>query len=314
MKKRELLPAIQSEPILGKSKIFIRRAVARKESGDLDEYQLWASLALELLGKAALSAIHPSLIVDPTHSPSLFAASGITLSTDIKTIAAHTLFERLRHLTSGFDENVKGFCNAIAQRRNVELHSGEAPFRAMRLEVWEAQFWHAAQLILDTMSASLEEWLGADQAKAPKELLRHAQEARRGAVMIRIQRARERFSERKKADRERALADASGKEAYHYRGLFRLLADKEWETACPACGGKAFLAGVQVFEEVVDTTTDEEGAWESVETHYQAEEFHCPVCDLLLEGTDDIATAELPRDFSEVETREREYEPDYGNC
>jgi len=31
----------------------------RTVSGDLDEYQLWASLALELLGKAALARIHP---------------------------------------------------------------------------------------------------------------------------------------------------------------------------------------------------------------------------------------------------------------
>ena len=48
-----------------------------KNTKDIDEYQLWASLALELLGKAALARIHPSLIADPNHQISLFAASGV---------------------------------------------------------------------------------------------------------------------------------------------------------------------------------------------------------------------------------------------
>ena len=42
-------------------------AFRSKKGGDVDEYQLWSSLALELLGKAALASIHPSLVADPTH-------------------------------------------------------------------------------------------------------------------------------------------------------------------------------------------------------------------------------------------------------
>ena len=93
MTDRQIPTAITQEGLLGKSRVYIRRAFRAKGGGDLDEYQLWASLALELLGKAALAKIHPSLVVDPTHFKSLFAASGIIVSTDVKTINAATLYK-----------------------------------------------------------------------------------------------------------------------------------------------------------------------------------------------------------------------------
>jgi len=37
-------------------------------------------------------------VVDPTHWQSMFVAAGINVTTDVKTITAKTLFERLAHL------------------------------------------------------------------------------------------------------------------------------------------------------------------------------------------------------------------------
>lgn len=314
MKPSEIMPAISSEPIFSKSRFYIQRALHRKEQQDFDEYQLWASLALELLGKAALAKIHPSLIVDPTHFQSLFAASGLNLSTDIKTIAAHTLFERLRHIAPKFEEPVKSFCNGIAQRRNAELHSGETPFKTMKLEAWEARYWHAAQVILSMMESTLENWLGAANAKAPTQLLEHAAQARAAAVGIRVQQAKEQFAALSKKVREEALAGAESKNHYDYRNLFRLVADEEWEAQCPACGGKAYLAGMLTSEEIVDSTYDADGAWEYVARYFTAEEFHCPVCDLQMEGSDEIEAAGLSTEHETEEQREQQFEPEYGNC
>jgi hypothetical protein len=308
------LPAISSEPIFSKSRFYIQRALNRKEEKDFDEYQLWASLALELLGKAALAKIHPSLIVDPTHFQSLFAASGLNVSTDIKTIAAHTLFERLRHLAPKFEEQVKTFCNGIAQRRNAELHSGETPFKTMKLEAWEARYWHAAQVILNMMDSSLENWLGASNARAPTQLLEHAAQARVAAVEVRVQQAKEQFAGLSRKVREEALATAESKNHYDYRNLFRLVADEEWEARCPACEGKAFLAGMMTSEEIVDSSVDEDGALESVARYFAAEEFHCPVCDLQMQGSDEIEAAGVSTEHETEEQREQEFEPEYGNC
>ncbi|MER8929783.1 hypothetical protein NKI34_29505 [Mesorhizobium sp. M0700] len=130
--------AINGDALHAKSKVYIGRALGRKGADDLDEYQLWASLALELLGKAALARKHQSLVVDPTHWQSMFVAAGINVTTDVKTITAKTLFERLAHLVPRFDKTVQKFCQDIAERRNAELHSADLPFRTMRLDAWEA--------------------------------------------------------------------------------------------------------------------------------------------------------------------------------
>lgn len=311
--EEEIPIALQPGSLIAKSKVYIGRALARKSGGDLDEYQLWASLALELLGKSVLSSKHPCLIVDPNHYQSLFASAGIVISTDVKTIAAHTLFERLRHLSPKFDDRAKTFAVGIAQRRNAELHSGDVPFRTMKLDAWEAQYWHGCSILLAISGSNLDEWLGADNAKAPNEVVEHAIRARKDAARVRLKNSAEDFNALKKSERETALFDASRKSAFHYSDLFTFLADAEWPVACPSCTGKAYLAGLQTGEEIKLDGDGESEAWETVEKTYSPEEFHCPVCGLQLQGFDELEIADLESEHIEEEEREMDYEPDYGN-
>jgi hypothetical protein len=301
MKSPSLLAALGWEAIFAKSKMYIQRALRCKGRRDLDEYQLWASLALELLRKTSLARVHPSLIVNPLDHVSILAASGFNLGTDIKTITAHTLYERLRHVTKGFDESVKKFCDDISQRRNAELHSGDIPFKAMKLEAWESQYWHAAQLILDFMESSLEKWLGADQARAPKKLLAHASQALIDAVLVRVERAKVQFLKRKKKEREEAIALSMNKESYRYPGRLWQCGDEgEWGTKCPACGGKAVVTGssgeLSVWHYDEDGYRVEGGF---VTKEYVAEKFKCPVCDLHLTSQAEIEAAGLHCDHDE---------------
>ncbi|WP_219340569.1 hypothetical protein, partial [Escherichia fergusonii] len=112
----------------------------------------------------------------------MFVAAGINVTTDVKTITAKTLFERLAHLVPRFDKTIQKFCEGIAERRNAELHSADLPFRAMRLDAWEARYWHACDTVLQEMGSSLEHWLGATDAKAPRRLLDEAANAIDAAV------------------------------------------------------------------------------------------------------------------------------------
>jgi hypothetical protein len=305
--------AITKEGLLGKSRVYVQRAFRAKQANDFDEYQLWLSLALELLGKAALADIHSSLVVDPTSSASLFAASGVIITSDIKTITAATLYERLGHLSKYFDKSVKEFCNAISLRRNAELHSGELPFQ-MRVDGWEGRFWHAAQVILDLLRSDLEKWLGADRAKAPTQIVAEAAEALQEAAKLRVSQARVHFLERPKKQREGALLLSKTKHAFHYQKMFSFTAEHDWEVNCPACTGRAFFTGDSYEEEVLDSSPGEDGWEEAVEKTYGAEEFRCPTCDLHLDSRGEIEAVGLDPDYTKVETREREYEPEYGNC
>lgn len=314
MTGRVVPTSISREGLLGKSRVYVQRAFRAKQAGDLDEYQLWLSLALELVGKAALANIHPSLVVDPNHYESLFAASGVIVSSDIKTIGAGTLYKRLGHLSKYFDKSVKDFCDAISLRRNAELHSGELPFHQMKLEAWEGRFWHAAQIILTMLKSTLEEWLGTDRAKAPKQLVTETAEALKEAAKLRVAQAIEHFLARPKKDRDEALKLSHTKHPYHFPKLFSLVSDHEWEVTCPACTGQGFFAGISFGEEVLDTVPGHEGWEEEVEKSYGAEEFRCPTCDLHLDSREEIEAVGLLPDHFEIETREREFEPEYGNC
>lgn len=50
MTARQVVAALSPEALLGKSKTYIACALAAKDAKHLSEYQLWASLALELCG------------------------------------------------------------------------------------------------------------------------------------------------------------------------------------------------------------------------------------------------------------------------
>jgi hypothetical protein len=312
-KEPAVTTALSSDALMGKSQAYIGRALAAKAAGSKGEYQLWASLALELVGKAALARIHPCLVADPQSKVSLFAAAGMSISPDIKTITAITLFDRLTHVSKRFDEKTKKFCTNMSEKRNAELHSGEAAFEGAVASSWEGRYWHTAEIILEACGSSIETWLGADKAKAPKELLAEYMHAIEQAAKIRVETAAEAFNARQKKDREEALARAAAIDIWTMRRSFSLEADNVWETECPACKSRSFLAGVKYDEEVSEDDNEQDPFEELVDVSYVAEEFLCPSCNLHLDNRDAIEAAGLNVDHIETETRQREYEPDYGN-
>lgn len=309
----EVAPALSPEALLGKSKIYIARALAAKGRKAMGEYQLWASLALELLGKSALADIHPCLVADPQSYVSLFAAAGMHIGTDLKTITAKTLFERLSHTSTRFDKKTQEFCEGMSLKRNAELHSGEAPFEATVLASWEGRYWHTAEIILEIKGETIEEWLGSNQAKAPKELVAEYTHAVSEAAKIRVETAAEAFGKLPKKNRTEAHAQASRLSTWDVHKNFKLFSDSIWEAKCPACGSKAFLAGVKYGEEVSEEQDDEFPGEETVDVQLVAEEFRCPSCKLHLDSRDEIEAADLEVEHTETETRQREYESDYGN-
>lgn len=308
----QLTPALSPEALWGKSKKYIARALAAKGRNEMGEYQLWASLALELLGKASLATIHPCLIADPQSYVSMFAAAGRNVGTDIKTIIAKTVFERLTHISARFDKKTQEFCTNLSLRRNAELHSGEAPFEGADASSWEGRFWHTAEIILQSMNETIESWLGADQSVAPKELKDEYVHAISEAAKIRVETAGEAFKELPKKEREAAHALAGRMSMWDARKSFKFSGATIWEDKCPACDSRAFIAGYPLYEEESDEFDPETGE-ETVNITLAAEEFDCPSCRLHLTSRDEIEAVHLDIEHTVSETRQREYEEDYGN-
>ena len=316
MNNSKIATALSHEALYGKSKVYITRGLNAKSRADHGEYQLWASLALELLGKSALAAIHPSLVADPQSYISLFAAAGINIDTDIKTIIAKTVFERLTHVSAQgkkrFDTNTAKFCQDMALKRNAELHSGEVPFDAMPLSSWEGRYWYTAEIILELNSQTLERWLGANAARASRMVLDEYVNAITEAAKIRIETAGLNFKTLPKAKQKEVLDCAETIQEWEISRIFKHSLDDAWPVRCPVCNSKAFMAGTKIAEEVCreqDYLSDQE----LVDVTYSGEVFMCPTCGLELKSTAEIEVAGLCTEHAEVVEREREYEPDYGN-
>lgn len=244
----------------------------------------------------------------------MFAAAGLNIGTDLKTITAKTLFERLSHISTRFDKKTQEYCMNMSLRRNAELHSGEVPFEGVVPSSWEGRFWHTAHIVLEAKGLTIEQWLGASDAKAPKDLLENYAHALAEATKVRIETAGEEFGKRPKKEREEALERASAITTWQMRKAFNLIThDGIWEEKCPACGSRSFIAGVKYAEEVSDEYDRDFPEEETVEIYLVAEEFLCPSCALHLESREEIEAADLQVEHTEVDVRRREYEPDYGN-
>jgi hypothetical protein len=308
-------PALQSEALYAKSQAYIAKGIRSKSSNELDEYQLWASLAIELLAKSSLSTIHPTLIADPTHYQSLFAACGYQISPDIKTITAKTLFQRLGHVSKKFDHRVQNFCEQLSLRRNAEIHSGESPFLGVKAEVWESKYWHAAEVILEIQSRGLEDWLGVSFYETPQKILSETKLAINMAVQTRIAHLQQDFNSahRNKDEKIKFIKERQCAHPYDYWRDFDIHLDGFELQACPACSANGVIAGSLWSEEVSDELDENDPFIEFVDKTYATEEFLCKVCGLRLSGAKEIEAAGVLEEFYEREVREREFEPDYGN-
>jgi len=321
LSKKRKLPAppkaITHEALLAKSKVHARKSIEAKALNNETECQIWAATALELLAKAQLAGIHPSLVVEAEKNNlnTLLEASGINTGTLVKTIGAAEAYARLKHTVSNFSTPVFAECKKLADRRNAELHSGDAACAAIPYEAWEGDFWNAADLILDSMDMDLKEWLGAD-ANAPKQLLKAHRQAQASGAKQRVKHHAQLFKDSEhgklKGDKLALFIGQTLKldpeiKAFHY------LFSGYWHQPCPSCKTWGWAGGDEEWEELAEDQSSAEPGYQIVEHSYSPSEFHCPTCGLSLVGDAAVNAAGITESHVIESEVEIQYEPDYGN-
>lgn len=310
--------AVSFMGLLDKSRHLAKRGLAAKAEGEETEYQLWAAGALELLAKAQLAGIHPSLVAESENPNSLLEACGISTETPLKTVTATVAYARLKHTVTGFTTVVHAECRKLADRRNAELHSGEAACASVPMAAWEGDFWNAAEIILESMDMDLAQWLGAD-SKSPAHVLEGYRSAKREAAARRIKQHRAAFGETKEGR-------LTGKKKDEYLATLpvlwstrqfgdemRYVYTRYWLHDCPACGCPAAVGGDLYSHEVADDQSDAEPGEEMVDREFFSEELYCPSCKLSLVGAEALAAGEVDELFTETVAEEISYEREYGN-
>lgn len=298
--------ALTYEGLWNKAKALIDRAISRRNESAFDEFQLWASISLEILGKAALAKIHPVLVVNPEKFEFLLAACGHTHSNNYRTILAKTLFERCKTVVKHFDQVAEGFCLELANRRNADLHSGEVPFEGIAIDVWQPKYWQVTKLLLDAQGKKLEDYVGAEEAKAAEAIISDASVALAKAIEGRIRKHELIF--------QKAYPEEQRQQVLEHAQITinaRLNYD-ETDAPCPACNSPGILNGEYLTQEIKGPTDDE--PWiNEVENIFGAQRFECIVCGLKLVGVDELVAADLDSEFTKVGYEEVDYGPDYGN-
>ncbi len=140
-----------------KARLFINRAMDSDENRNFDEQVLWASLALELLAKAALARVSPLLIALPNEEgTNLLIASGLVEGeATFHSAPAKTIFTRCAKAFRPFSLRE---ATAIAAGRNDYLHGGTATVTALPPAAWWPRFWAQVDILLTAQDKGVDDF------------------------------------------------------------------------------------------------------------------------------------------------------------
>lgn len=309
-------PSYDHETLWLKAKLFLNRAMDDEPHKSFDEQALWATLALELLAKAALSRFSPVLIAEPNEEGThILAAVGLTESESFfLSVRAKTVFVRCGRAFKPFNNDK---ANKLASARNEYLHGGGMGFGVTPPKQWWPEFWALASILVDAQDKTIEDLVGTSRKDLVAEHLDKNKKYTEERVQSLISRATSRFEQRQDGS-------LPANRLSHWRTAEQLKAGMKYEEACtcPACGETGLLEGEQVDNIRVDGP-----GWVRVgEDDYEfvgrglgdvlAEYFSCASCQLVLDTYELLEAADMDLEF-EVEDEDfvadGAGEQEYGN-
>lgn len=289
-----------------KAKKFIDKA--NDEDRDDPDFGVQSALALELLGRSALSHIHPTLNADPKQESNLFHALGLPAEQQPRSIPAHSISARLEKFIAGFEAKPhRTVFDYLILQRNIDLHTGDVPFANTAVDKWLPQFYVTAKTLCESLGKTLKDLLGDEVGEAAEKMVSAFATAQEKAVKDRISQHRKEFEA--KPEEERVTL---AKEAEQETRRLRIGSRRQ---KCPACGSGGALKGEFIREH---DPVYEEGEL-LVDHDYLATEFRCPACGLHLGSVGEVGLAGIGLQFTVKEATslhesfQPEWEDEYEN-
>lgn len=256
------------------------------------EYALWSSLSLEFLARAALANVSPAMLAEADKNASnLYFALGFKPFEERfspKSIAITEVFKRLAGILPEFTKEHESFGVVHTGKRNAELHSGELAFDGVKGSTWQPRFYQTCKVLLTSMSISLEEFVGKDEAEVAKKLIDAAADESAKAVKGEMEAHKKVWNAKSQVERT-TLKTQAAVWATRQNGH---------RVECPSCGSTAL-----VFGEPVSASTQklEEGAIvESQE--YLPTHFECVACGLKIAGLSRLSVVGLSDRYKKTQT------------
>lgn len=199
-------------------------------------YGFWSALALEMLGRAALSNISPALVANGQSWENIYFALGYQPNVSKfqpKTEDTSKVFIKIKNIFPDFNDEMLSFVSAHLDRRNSELHSGALAFDEHKTSMWLPLFYETCQCLLHSMNLSLEDFLGRTQSEIAIKLIEARKDDAAKSVRELIQAYKKVWSEKEESERDTLSAQAEIIASKHYGHRVH----------CPSCDSTASLQG-----------------------------------------------------------------------
>ena len=271
-------------PLWAKAKLYFERGFTFPREDP--RFGLWCALGLDLLARAALASVSPTLLAAPNkdhkfllHALGRGSEQGKRNRRSIPTVK---VFELCRTLFQEFSQDNFNAAMALVNRRNEELPSGAAAFEEYPCKYWLTGFYACCAVLTAELNETLDLLFGTAEADIAREGLEKLEEETIKIIKNRIATHRTLFLALSDSDQEEAVtkADQLGSELSHQR---------HHRVPCPACECAATVQGDAFGPERV--THDDDMI--TVRQAVAPRRFYCPACSLQLSGHAELKVAAL---------------------
>lgn len=280
------------DPLLAKAKLYAERAHVEDLNSAM--FGFWMSLCTELLARSALAKIHPVLLADPTSEGNIHYVFGITPKANLKSVHAKTVFARCSIFVEKFTDQMAGHCLILADRRNKELHGGEAAFEGIDVSTWLPKTYEVFDVLLAHLEITFVDFLGKQHGSVAENMLKDRRDHIEKDVKDRISQSRKAFEEMPGSEKaERASKTEAALKQWLAKNPLGRPAD------CPSCGFAGALHGESLNRGPAKVSEDD--GLLVREVRVLPTKFRCAVCKLKLDSYQELLQAGMGKVFTNME-------------
>ncbi|MDX2054556.1 MAG: hypothetical protein SFV15_19300 [Polyangiaceae bacterium] len=263
-------------------------------------FMLWSTLALELLARAALANVSPTLLAEKEW-PNVYYALGHQPKTNKfvpRSIDITAVFTRLREAHTGLDPRLAGFGVLHMHRRNEELHSGRLSLDNTKNSTWLPIFYETCEALLVSMDETLNTLFDDETVATAQAMIAAARDQSSKAVEGTIRAHKTVWAGKSAPERKQLVAQATAWATRHIGHRVK----------CPACECDSILTGVPTGPPNKTLKGDE---IIERQTHVPSR-FECVACGLKISGLPQLHASNLGDTFTVTYTYEAAeyYAPD----
>jgi hypothetical protein len=276
-----------SEALFTKALLY----VGEMERYTADDWQfgLWSSLSLELIARAALSHISPTLLASRKDWRNIHHALGhAPTKTDFAptSLATNEVLSILREVLPEFTKELADFCGKHTGRRNAELHSGEDVFAGLGTSSWLPQYFASCGALLRSMGRGLDDLF--DNPQVAEDMIASLQDTAAKAVQQDIKAHEGIWQKKTPEEQKESLAQATTWATRH----------AGHRTKCPACHSPSLIRGSSH-----GAVTTEIGQDRIVQRQTMLpSSFECVACNLRISGLSKLSVCGLGDAFTATST------------